>query len=436
MKTLSALWFSLRALFTRAQAGDDIDEELAFHLERETRMHEQSGMSPSEARREAMRTFGGVQRYREECRDVRRVSWLTDLGTDVRFALRLARHHPGFSANVILISALGIAACVTTFSMVSGILLSPLPFPDADRVFGLHLRAGSSISAAIPIDTYLALETGSPVLDAIAAIAPARAIAEVNGEPTVLSLERVTASLFPVFGIRPIIGRPFTTEEVAARAPVVLLGYTQWLSRYRGDRGVVGTVIDLDEQPNTIIGVMPPRFRAHFDEEPDMWVPYLIDRSGGRSVNPLVRLSKGVSQERAEAWLGTVMRLKMSSDTRDDSLSASPALLPITDMIYGDIERPLLILLGAVGLVLVLVAANVATMFLARSAAREGELGVRSALGASAGRQLRQLITESVTLTAIGGAVGLILSQAVIKLIRTLGTRVLPRIQESISIGG
>src|SRR5207302_7409539 len=130
MKTVSALWFSLQALFRSSQTGTDIDEELAFHLEREAKMYEQSGMSPADARREATRRFGGVQRYREECRDVRRVSWLEDLRTDVRFALRLAHHHPGFSANVILISALGIAACVTTFSLVSGIILAPLTFPD------------------------------------------------------------------------------------------------------------------------------------------------------------------------------------------------------------------------------------------------------------------------------------------------------------------
>src|SRR5688572_29076660 len=115
MRIFSALWFSLRALLGRDRDGADIDEELAFHLDREARLLEQSGMSPTDASREATMRFGGVQRYREEARDVRRLSWLTDLGTDARFALRLARHHPGFSVNVILISTLGIAACVTTF---------------------------------------------------------------------------------------------------------------------------------------------------------------------------------------------------------------------------------------------------------------------------------------------------------------------------------
>src|SRR4051794_26984534 len=126
---LHKAWFSLRALVSRDRLGADIDDELSFHLERETRMLEQSRLSSSEARREAIRHFGGVQRYREECRDVQRVSWLEDLRSDVRFTMRLIARHPGFSANVILISGLGIAACVTTFSLVSGILLAPLAFP-------------------------------------------------------------------------------------------------------------------------------------------------------------------------------------------------------------------------------------------------------------------------------------------------------------------
>ena len=227
--------------------------------------------------------FGGVQRYREECRDVRRVSWLEDLRTDVRFALRLARHHPGFSANVILISALGIAACVTTFSLVSGILLAPLPFPEQDRVFSLELNSAQGTTAAIPADTYLRLAAGTPVFDAVTATAPSGTTVEVNGEQVRKDLAQVTASFFNVYRIRPIIGRSFTANEVADRSPVVLLGYDEWMNHYGGDRDIVGRPVTFDGAPHTIIGVMPPRFLGNFEAyrfPPAMWVPYRVERSG------------------------------------------------------------------------------------------------------------------------------------------------------------
>jgi hypothetical protein len=257
-------WFSLRALLVRDRVGSEIDEELSFHLERETRMLVQSGLSAADARREAIMHFGGVQRYREECRDVQRVSWLEDLQTDVRFALRLIAHHPGFSTNVILISGLGIAACVTTFSLVSGILLAPLAFPGQDRVFSLLLNSAEGPTAAIPADTYLRLAAGSPVFQAVSTSAPSGAVVDIGDEPTRVSMAAVTPSFFNVFEVRPIFGRAFNDAEIAGRAPVLLLGYDTWTSQFGADRDIVGRRIRLDGVPNTIIGVMPPRFSGNF----------------------------------------------------------------------------------------------------------------------------------------------------------------------------
>lgn len=435
MKMLSAFWFSLRALLGRDRVGTDIDDELAFHLERETRMLEQEGMSPAAARREATVRFGGVQRYREEVRDVRRVSWLEDLRTDVRFALRLARHHPGFSANVILISALGIAACVTTFSLISGILLAPLPFPEADRVLSLDLRTANVLTGSVPAETYRRLAAESSLFDGVTTTDATEATVDFNGEPSRLHLGAVTASFFRVYRIRPIIGRAFVEDEAANRTPVLLLGHDEWLNRYAGDRRVVGRQIRLDGVPHTIIGVMPPRFLGNFQANrfvPAMWVPLRIDESvAKRGLNPIVRLADGVSRDRAEAWLKAAVHVRMpASVAMIDSAVGTPSLVPESERLIGSYKRPLWILLGAVLLVLLLVSANIATMFLARSAVRGGEMGVRQALGASAGRQLRQLITESGTLTAIGGVIGVALSLVTISVIRKLGTGVLPRIDE------
>jgi putative ABC transport system permease protein len=431
MKTLNALWFTLRSLVLRGRVDAELDEELAFHLDRETAMHEQGGMTAAEARREAMRHFGGVQRVREECRDVRRVSWLDDARADVRFGLRLVRLYPGFSANVILISALGIAACATTFSLVSGILLTPLPFSAPNRVFELELKSVEGrASAAFPFDAYLRIAAGSRMVEAVAAYRPSSMTVQWNDEPENARAELVTASFFRAFGISPIVGRAFTVAEEEESAPVVLLGYEMWTARFNGDPAVVGTRLTLDGAPYTVIGVMPPHFRAHFTIEPELWLPTHVGTATVRAdhdVNALIRLRDGVSQASAEAWLATVTRARMESSTRKDSVAAWPSLAPIRDAIVGDVQRPLLVLLGAVLLVLALVAANVATMFLARSSARERELGVRRALGASAGRQLRQLVTESATLTAIGGALGIIVSYWAVGAIRGLGVRVLSR---------
>jgi putative ABC transport system permease protein len=431
MKALSALWFSVRSLVIRRRADTELDEELAYHIEREAAMYEHQGMSRADARREAHRQFGGVARYRDECRDVRRTTWLDDARADIGFALRLIRLYPGFSANVILISALGIAACATTFSIVSGILLSPLPFSAPDRIGWIELRsAEGSASVALPIDAYLRVAAGSPVIEAIAAFRPSGAAVEWNGEPERIRTELVTPSFFRVFGITPIVGRVFTTDETAQQTPVALLGYETWRTRFNEDPAVVGRRLSLDDVSYTIVGVMPARFRAHFSSEPDLWLPLGVTRTDARAdgtVNAVARLAPGVTRPKAAAWLATVTHAKIESNTQADSVAASPTLQPITELVYGYVRRPLLVLLGAVLLVLVLVCANVATMFLARSAARDRELSVRRALGASNGRQLRQLVAESATLSAIGGLLGTVASYWVVGGIRGLGFRVLPR---------
>src|ERR1043166_7762801 len=433
-KALRRFWFALRALVLRRRADAELDEELSFHLEREASLYAHAGMSGDAARRRAARQFGGVLRYREECRDVRGTNWIDDLRTDVRLALRLVRFQPAFSANVILIAALGIAACTTTFSLVSGILLSPLPFSAADRIASLQLQSPEGRgSAAIPLDAYERLAAGTPVLDAIAAFRPGNSATNWGGEPDRVRTELVTPSYARVFGIAPIMGRWFSESEATEHAPVALLGSTLGTQRFHRDWSVLGKRVTLDDVPHTIIGVMPPRFRAQLTNEPDLWLPIVARAArtecGGcwPPVNAVVRIADTVTRAQAEAWLGTVIHARMLSAVGRDSVSGTPVLQPIAELVYGEVRRPLLVLLAAVLLVLVLVAANLATMFLARSSSRERELGMRRALGASRGRQLRQLVTEAATLTAIGGALGVIASYWAMQAIRGLGTGLLPR---------
>lgn len=423
-------WFS--KLITRRHSSTELEEEIRVHLEEKADELMAAGMSPSDAMAAARRAFGNVTQIREASREVWRSPGVESFLMDVRFALRLLRRHPAFSANVILISALGIGACAATFSLVSGILLSPLPFPHPERVFTVELRAPDGrTSSAVSAAGYLRMADRSPVIESVAHAIPDGAIVDWSGEPERLSGRRVTPSFFGVFGVVPLIGRPFTTDEAVQRERVVLLGHALWRARFNGDSGVVGRALVLDDVSHTIVGVMPAAFRAHYVLEPDLWLPLDVSMTGASdgsgSVNPIVRLAEGVTRARAETWLATVLGERMVSARSRDSVAATPGLVPIRERIHGDVSRPLQVLLGSVMLVLLLVAANVATMFLARSAARERELGVRRALGASLARQVRQLVTESVTLTALGGLAGVALSYWIIGAIRGLGVRVLPR---------
>jgi putative ABC transport system permease protein len=432
MKTISRLLFTLRSILRPTRADADLDEELAFHLERETAMHEANGLSRDDARREALKHFGGMQRYREECRDVRRTRWIDDARVDARFALRLIRHHPGFSVSVMLIAALGIAACATTFSLVSGVLLAPLPFSHPERIAAVLLTASDGrATQALPATAYQRIAAAPEVFEAIAAQRPATMSVDINGDPELLRVRLVTASYFRVFGIAPIAGRTFTDDEAARGEPVVLLGYETWRRRF-GGADVLGKTITLSGKPSTIIGIMPARFRGQVTVDPAAWLPLAVTASDA-SVSAVTRIVAGVDRSRAESWLAANVAVRMGGRMggRDatDSVAARPTLYPINEYMLGEAQQPLLVLLGAVLFVLMLVTANIATMILARSTARASELAVRRALGASTGRQLRQLITESVALTAIGGILGLIVTYWLAGMIRGLRLAILPRIE-------
>jgi len=431
MRMIKSLWFSVRSLVFRAKADADIDEELSYHIDREAAMYERDGMSRDEARREAVRQFGGIARYRDECRDVRRTSLLDDLASDVRFALRLVRLHPGFSANVILVAALGIAVCASAFSVVSGILLTPLPFANASHVASVQLEAADgSSSAAFPASEFARIARDTTLVAAVAAFEPGGATVEWQGEPERVRLELVTPSFFRVFEITPVAGRVFTNDEGAERSPVALLGYDFWRARFNGDPSVVGKTVKLDSTLYTIVGVTPRYFRAQLTSEPHLWLPKPTASIANPSatVNAALRTRDGVSLTTAAAWMATTVHTKMRSGVVADSVVATGTLIPISELISGYIARPLYVFLGAVLLVLALVAANVTTMLLARSTSRDTELTVRRALGASGGREIRQLVTESVVLTGIGGVLGVIASVWMVATIRGLGVRVLPRI--------
>lgn len=430
MKLLSAIRFTVTSLLGRRRADRELDEELAYHLDRETARYEELGMSAGAARREALKQFGGIERYREECRDVRRTRWLDDARQDVRLTFRLVRQRPVFAGSVIAITAIAIAACVATFSIVNGTLLVPLPFDEPDRVTSLQLESVEGTSGAIPAETYHRIATASSRLfEAIGSGVPGNTVLTVDGEPKQVRTEAITSSLLRVYGIAPLLGRGFSEDEVTQQAHVALLGYTVWVTRFGADSGIIGQAVVLDGVSHTVIGVMPARFRSHRAEEPAVWLPRRVPPPGepGATTNALVRLAPGVTRGRAEAWLASMGRVAMASVVRTDSVVARPILVPVSDLILGNVRRPMRVLLGAVLLVLALATANVGTLLLARWTSRGHELALRRALGASAGRETRYLMTESGVLALVGGSIGVLAAVWLVSAARTLGREILPR---------
>lgn len=414
----------------RRRSQRDVELEMRAHIDLETDRLIEEGHDPATARDLARRAFGNMSSAQERYYDSNLLAWWSDARTDVRYAWRRLRRHPAFAASVIAITALGVAACVATFSLVSGILLAPLPFPRPDNVFALEMRARDLESAAVPTSIFLDLQRDNPVVEAIGAGEPTRGTLRVDGELLRLPAVRVTPSFFRVYRLVPALGRFFDDRDVDADAPVVMIGYEEWRSRFAGDSGIVGRTLTVNDRPHIVVGVMPPRFLDHSQSQHALWLPMRVKSAAdAASVNAVLRVPDSVDAARASAMLASVTG-RIEDFATGDSLTARAALVPIAELVYGNVRQPLLILLAAVLLVLTLVAANVATMFLAQSIARSGEMTVRRALGAGRGRQLRQLITESLTVAAIGGALGVAASVILVDVVRRLGTRVLPRIED------
>ncbi|NIP57377.1 MAG: FtsX-like permease family protein, partial [Gemmatimonadetes bacterium] len=407
MRWIQEAWTRLRALFDRSRVERELDEELAFHLEREAEKLEARGMSPEEARREAHIRFGGVERFKERTREAWGIRWLEDLADDVRFALRQLRRNPAFSAVAGLTLALGIAGTAAIFSVVQGLLLRPLPYERADRVVVFwsqlnwrgqeydHVRERTTAFeelAAYGLDG-VSLRTGSSTSLAISSL--------------------VTANMFDALGAELLLGRTFREgEDRPGAEDVAVLSHRLWQSEFGGEPGIVGRRVTLNGIPTTVVGVMPPDF---FFPVPEigLWRPLDLDPADPGYANngwlSLVgRLEDRIGDARIRAELDritTALGERFSYPERWDKTRGAH-LIPIRDVLLGDVEAPLVLLLGAVGALLLMACVNVASLMLARMSDRREEVAVRSALGAGRGRLARQLLTETAVLGLVAGAVG------------------------------
>jgi predicted permease len=397
----------------------NLDDEMAFHIEMRTRELVRLGDSEEHARHQASEEFGDTERWKRiltrEDRSARRDGswsrWISDFTYDLRFAVRQVARNPLFAVVAILTVAIGIGANTSIMSAVRGIVLQPLPLHEPDRlvrIYSRHERLGPTAMSVADFSDFRAQVTA---FNGLATWYPSTANLSGDGQPERLNTARVSDNWFTLLGIAPLRGRTFVDGEDRAGAPRrAVLSDDFWRRRFGGDPDIVGRTLRLDGEPVEIIGIAVGR-RA-FPSGTDLWLTTQFEpdeftnaQRGARYLRVVGRLSPGASLAQANDDLARVARLTEQTDPRHNTAYSAFAT-SLKDSIVGNYQRPLFILLGAVGLVMLVVCANVAGLMVARTAARETELAVRTAIGAGRGRIVRQLVTESLVLALGGGVLG------------------------------
>ena len=433
---LRGLWLKLRSLLSRPAAERELDDELRFHLEMETEANLRRGMAPGDARREAYRRFGGVERFKEQARDVRGTRWAEDVVRDTRLSARSLARSPSFAAAALLTIALGVGATTTVFSVVRGVLLRPLPFPEPEELVTVWLtnpRQGKDEDVT-SYPNFVDWREWSTTLSHVVGVASTLRTLTGGGEPEEVGAVLVTSGFFEMLGVQPALGRGFRAEEVEGDAPslVVVLSHELWTRRYAADSTVVGRTVMINDVPHEVIGVMPPGRRYPADAE--LWVPLTF--AGGLAALrdaryslwlPVVgRLAPGTRLEGAQAEMSAVAARLEEAFPANEGMGIG--LEPLHETLVGDVRTPLLILLGAVALVMLIAAANVANLLLARGTARGREMAVRLALGAGKARLARQVLAESGLLGVAGGTLGTLLALGGVRALLRLAPADLPRL--------
>jgi putative ABC transport system permease protein len=430
---LRRLWHLLR----QRRFDAELKEEMEFHRAMKQLELEHAGVPPDDARRESRRALGNATLAREDARAVWIWRWLDDLARDIVYAARTLRRSVGFTATATATLALAIAATTTMFSVVDAVLLRPLPFRSPQQLVMLWIGgAGQNLQSRLGYSTVEEWRRQTATVDQIAVLDPLAVTLAGGDGAERISVARVSPNFFPMLGVTPVEGRAFTDAEAGERRRVALISHRFWQTHFAGSKDAINSSVILDGLASTIVGILPAGFDVPFAA--DIYEPHTIfpdwevrrNARGAGSWFAVARLRSGVSADQAQAEMTALAR------SGDQALPAidrnqSVTVEPLTDYVVGSRSRAALwLLMGAVVCVLLIGAANVASLSLARSIARAREMAIRTAIGAGRARIVRQLLTETVTLAVISGLVGTGLTVLGIRAIRAVGPVDVPRLQE------
>ena len=432
VRRLRALFFRLAGLFRKDLRDRDLAAEMDSHLQLHIDDNLRAGMTPDEARRSALLKLGGIEQTKEIYRDRRGLPVLETLFHDLRFAFRMLLKNPGFTVVVVLTLALGIGANTAIFSIVSGVILKPLPYRQPDSLVSLFLHGRGLDRGVMGVADFVALAERQKTFEHIAALSPSSIGFTLTGlgSPQMVPGTSVTFDFFSVLGVQPALGRAFLPEEGRPGGSLsVIVSHRFWEQFLHADPAAIGSTIKLDGRNYAVIGILPLGF--HFGPHNELWPILQFQPARQRPPYWLLtigRLRPGISQTQAAEDASLIAKQVHEQFPLSDD--ASTIVVPLKTLMVGDASEALLILLAAVGFVLLIAVVNVANLHLSRSGSRVREFAIRSALGAGRRRLMCQLLTESLLLAALGGLLGLAIAYGGVRTILALSPDVFPRMEE------
>jgi predicted permease len=454
LKTLRAWIKRVAALSSEDRRDHELAQELESHVQMHIEENLRAGMAPEEARRQALLKLGGFEQTKEACREQAGAVWLETLLQDVRFGARMLRKNPGFTLIAVLTLALGIGANTAIFSVVNGIILRELPYSDAQRLYVVNEDVPQFTSHS-PLGSYLPVNAGNflqwrgqvPAISSMALVGQYTLNMTGQGIPRQVKALRVSSDFFSLMNSPPQIGRTFVpAEDQLGRDHEVVLTNQFWQRAFNSDPGIVGKSIVLDTVPYTVVGVMPANFRFPelpqlSDYTPDLLKPFgfqtwdLWSGLGGFNYAVLARLRPGASSQEAAAQLNLIeARIAQQGDARrhvsPGEFDLRAALRPLRMVVAGPAQRALWTLMVAAGFVLLIICVNLASLMFARNIERAREVAIRTALGATARRLARQFLLEGATLTAVGGALGILFAALGLRYLLRYAPLSIPRVDE------
>jgi len=438
-----------RQIFARRKLYGELSEDIRAHLEEKVEELIAAGMRRKDAEAAARREFGNLMLLEEEGRDVWRWLIVENFLADVRYALRMLRHNPVFTIVAVLTIAIGIGANAAVFSVVNSVLLKPLPYPQPEQLVFLHQTAPGAAGLAdfangllLSPSMYFTYAENNRTFQSMGIWTRESASVTGVGDPEQVRTMNISNGVVETLGVPPAVGRWLSPADQQPSGPQrVMLSYGYWQRRFAGDRGVVGRNLVLDAQPREIVGVMPQGFRVE-DTDFDVMVPDQFDRSklilAGFGFRGIARLKPGATIAQANADITRMLPIWMDSFTNGpgtnphiyETWKITPMLRPLKQEVLGNVSEVLWVVMGTIGLVMLIACANVANLLLVRVEARQQELAVRAALGASWTRIVSGLLVESVLLGLLGGVVGLSLAFGGIRFLLAVGPANLPRLNE------